>query len=86
MDAKLSSWALNLVPNPPTAVSPGSYPTQLPPPFTGFGNTSEYPQVVGIAGQLMSIAIPGKDASCSLVDGPNGQCGDVTIPEACESL
>ena len=85
MDAKLSSWALNLVENPPTAIPKGSYPTLLPQIFTGFGNTTEY-NIVGIPGQLASIAKAGTPGvSCVLVDGPNGQCPPVTVAEACES-
>ncbi len=86
MDAKLSSWALNLIPDPPTAIPKGSYPTQLPQIFTGFGDTSKYGNVIGIPGQLMSIASSGRDVSCVLVDGPNGQCPPVTVQEACESF
>lgn len=86
VDAKLSSWALDLVQNPPTAIPKGSYPTQLPRIFTGFGNTSKYGNVVGIPGQLMSIANSGMDVSCVLVDGPNGQCPPVTVQEACGSF
>ena len=83
VDAKLSSWALNLVSHPPTAIPSGSYPTLLPQIFTGFGNTSQY-QVIGVAGQLMSIANSGMDASCKLLDGPNGQCPSVTVKQACK--
>lgn len=83
VDAKLSSWALNLVSHPPTAIPSGSYPTLLPQIFTGFGNTSQY-QAIGIAGQLMSIANSGMDASCNLLDGPNGQCPPITVQQACK--
>lgn len=83
VDAKLSSWALNLVSHPPTAIPSGSYPTLLPQIFTGFGNTTEY-QVFGIAGQLMSIAASGKDVSCQLLDGPNGQCPSIQVQDACK--
>ena len=73
VDAKLSSWVLNLVKNPPTAIPKGSYPTELPQIFTGFGDTSKYENVIGIPGQLMAIANSGMEASCALVDGPNDQ-------------
>ena len=83
VDAKLRSWALDLVQNPPTAIPRGSYPTQLPRIFTGFGNTSNYEMVIGIPGQLMAIASSGRDASCVLVKETNGQCGPVGVQEAC---
>ena len=86
MDAKLSSWALNLVKDPPTAIPRGSYPTLLPQIFTGFGNTSNYENVIGIPGQLMAIANSGMEADCRLVDGPNDQCGPVGVQDACESV
>lgn len=87
VDAKLSSWALNLVPNPPTTILKGSFPTDLPPIFTGFGDPTEWINVIGVLGQLISIAKGGVSyASCELVEGPNDQCGPVTANDACESF
>lgn len=87
MDAKLSSWALNLNPHPVTTVPNGSFPTQLPQIFTGFGDPEYYPNVIGIPGQLMSIMGWGDpEASCALNAGTNGQCVSVSIEEACGSF
>lgn len=83
VDGKLSSWALNLVPDQRTAIVKGSFPTQLPQIFTGFGNTTNYENVIGIPGQLMSIAKGGMDASCELLDGPNEQCPSIDVSDAC---
>lgn len=86
VDAKLSSWALNLVKDPPTTIPKGSYPTLLPQIFTGFGDINKYENVIGVPGQLMAIANSGMEASCALVDEPNDQCGPVGVQDACESI
>lgn len=91
VDAKLSSWALNLVPNPPTAIPethPPTQPTLLPQIFTGFGDINLYSGVEGIPGQLMAIASGGKTlASCQLVVSSNGGCLPInSIHDACESF
>ena len=84
MDAKLSSWALNQVPNPPTAIPNGSFPTQFPRIFTGWGDPKLYPDVVGIPGQLMALAVKGNPTgSCELVYGTNGQCPSLKTQDAC---
>lgn len=86
VDARLQSWALNLIPDPPTTVVKGSFPTQLPQILPGFGDTNKYENMIGIAGQFMSIAKGGMDASSVLIDGPNGQCLSVSVSDACESF
>ncbi|KAF6229701.1 hypothetical protein HO173_011347 [Letharia columbiana] len=82
VDARLKSWALSLIPDPPTTVVKGSFPTQLPQILTGFGDTNKYENVIGTAGQSMSIAKGGMDASSVLVDGPNGQCLPISVSDA----
>lgn len=82
VDDKFRSWALDLNPNPPTSLVAGSFPTELPRIFTGFGNRSD---VKGLAGQLISIAGGGKSANCELLVGENGQClGPPAVTDACE--
>ena len=83
VDAKLSSWYYNLVPNPPTAIVPGSFPTQLPPPYTGFGNTSNW-NAPGLVGQLFSIANQGLDVNCELLDGITTSCPSIELSNACK--
>ena len=68
-------------PNPPTSLVAGSFPTELPRIFTGFGARSD---VKGLAGQLMSIAGGGTSANCELLLGENEQCGKPpTVTQAC---
>lgn len=86
VDARLQSWALKLIPDPPTTVVKGSFPTLLPQILTGFEDTDKYENVLETAGQFMSIAKRGMDASSVWSDGPNGQCPHVPVSDACESL
>ena len=87
VDVKLSSWALDLVPNPPTAIPQGSYPTELPRIFTGFGNTTKYKKLIGIPGQLMAQQKKGVSvSSCELIYGVNGQCLSIDGSTACASF
>ena len=78
---KVQFLGVELVPNPPTSLVAGSFPTELPRIFTGFGARSD---ARGLAGLLISIAGGGKSTNCELLVGENGEClGPPAVTDAC---
>lgn len=84
VDDNFQTWALDLNPNAPTGtLVQGSYPTEMPRIGTGYGTING---VIGVVGQLISIASGGRQVNCQLiVGGENGQCpGPPAIEDACK--